>query len=436
VASSRAGVATLVTVLAVCGCLVAVGSTPVGTQPVPIDGSVRSTATPDATLVSTDVTDGRFHEPVGRTAQRRGVVDPRSTAVGPSPARPSGTATADASDPVDVAWIDGGGSRTPPADPSLAPRRRPVRFSACPGVRFVDGPVRLGADTDVRIRVRNAATGATVTFAPDAPETVPVDAVSVCPTDAVQGELAVRPADGGGEYRELSAPAHGPASPFRSGTYDPYAVAVLDGQGRVRGTSSPRRHGTSIPLEAVAFNGSALALEIGPPVPGDAVPVVVVLDDAGIVHRLAMRRAPADGVFVTSVAAVDFHPEETLYAELRRLDNSTAATGPTGPPLLTLFRVRILADERVDGPVVNRSRRGGDASGGPPPVIGDRPPTDPDGDGAYEDVDGDGEFSVLDVVAFLEAFDEPAVAGTPAPFDFDADGDVSVVDVVRLLAEL
>jgi PKD repeat protein len=71
----------------------------------------------------------------------------------------------------------------------------------------------------------------------------------------------------------------------------------------------------------------------------------------------------------------------------------------------------------------------------PPPVSETgAPPTDPDGDGLFEDVDGNDQATILDVVAFLAAFDEPTVTQNPAAFDFTGDGRISILDVVALLA--
>lgn len=71
-----------------------------------------------------------------------------------------------------------------------------------------------------------------------------------------------------------------------------------------------------------------------------------------------------------------------------------------------------------------------------PIVVADRSATDPDGDARYEDVDGDGRFGVLDVAAFLDAYDERTVRGYTGAFDFDGDGRVSIQDVAVLLEEL
>jgi len=83
---------------------------------------------------------------------------------------------------------------------------------------------------------------------------------------------------------------------------------------------------------------------------------------------------------------------------------------------------------------------GGYGDSGPPSPPGDvtgngRVATDPDGDGRYEDVTGDGRFTVIDVVAFLEVFDD-VPAEERAFFDFDSDGRLSIVDVGALLTEI
>jgi len=62
-------------------------------------------------------------------------------------------------------------------------------------------------------------------------------------------------------------------------------------------------------------------------------------------------------------------------------------------------------------------------------------PTDPDGDGLYEDVTGDGRFSIVDVAAFLDLFDDEAVTAQPRPFDFNDDGKIDILDVATLLGE-
>jgi hypothetical protein len=52
-----------------------------------------------------------------------------------------------------------------------------------------------------------------------------------------------------------------------------------------------------------------------------------------------------------------------------------------------------------------------------------------------EDANGDGRFTVLDVVAFLDAYD--AIAPSDAPhYDVDGNGRLSILDVAALLAEL
>jgi hypothetical protein len=61
-------------------------------------------------------------------------------------------------------------------------------------------------------------------------------------------------------------------------------------------------------------------------------------------------------------------------------------------------------------------------------------PGDVDGDDRVEDVNGDGQFTVLDVVAFLDTFD--STNDDPARFDHTGDGAVTIHDVAALLDEV
>ena len=75
-------------------------------------------------------------------------------------------------------------------------------------------------------------------------------------------------------------------------------------------------------------------------------------------------------------------------------------------------------------------------TGGLSPVVGNSPPTDPDGDGRYEDINGDGTFDIVDVQALFANLDSDVVQNNPEAFDFNGDGQVDVVDVQALFAEL
>ena len=71
-----------------------------------------------------------------------------------------------------------------------------------------------------------------------------------------------------------------------------------------------------------------------------------------------------------------------------------------------------------------------------PPIVGDSPPTDPDGDGRYEDLNGDGEVNYADVVDLFEGFDSSAVRNNPGAYDFDGNGRLDFDDVVTLFKSL
>jgi len=72
-----------------------------------------------------------------------------------------------------------------------------------------------------------------------------------------------------------------------------------------------------------------------------------------------------------------------------------------------------------------------------PPVAGENPPLDLNGDGLYRDIYGDGEFDIFDVQALFDNLDSPAVQENPEVFDFTGDGGpVTIFDVQALFEDL
>jgi subtilisin family serine protease len=70
----------------------------------------------------------------------------------------------------------------------------------------------------------------------------------------------------------------------------------------------------------------------------------------------------------------------------------------------------------------------------PPPVVGDDPPQDLDGDGLYEDINGDGSFTVGDVQALFDSLSSIRRQQNPQLFNFDGKEppEVTVSDVQAL----
>lgn len=79
-----------------------------------------------------------------------------------------------------------------------------------------------------------------------------------------------------------------------------------------------------------------------------------------------------------------------------------------------------------------------DLPSGPPPVVGDARPGDPDGDGLYEDVNGDGDATPGDATVLFDAiFDgDAAVTGNVGAFDFSGDGRLVPGDATVLFGEV
>lgn len=71
-----------------------------------------------------------------------------------------------------------------------------------------------------------------------------------------------------------------------------------------------------------------------------------------------------------------------------------------------------------------------------PPVVGEEPPRDLNGDGLYRDIDGDGEFDIFDIQALFDNRNSEAVQNNVEQFDFNGDGGVDIFDVQRLFQDL
>jgi hypothetical protein len=70
------------------------------------------------------------------------------------------------------------------------------------------------------------------------------------------------------------------------------------------------------------------------------------------------------------------------------------------------------------------------------PVVGERGPTDPDGDGRFEDVDGDGQAGYDDVVTLFEHLDGVDDRADADRFDFNDNGRIDHGDLVTLFESI
>jgi PKD repeat protein len=72
---------------------------------------------------------------------------------------------------------------------------------------------------------------------------------------------------------------------------------------------------------------------------------------------------------------------------------------------------------------VSKSDGGGD---GPPPVTGENPPTDSDGDGLYEDINGDGDLTISDVQVLFQHLNSSVVQNNAELFNFSGNDSTEV----------
>jgi len=73
-----------------------------------------------------------------------------------------------------------------------------------------------------------------------------------------------------------------------------------------------------------------------------------------------------------------------------------------------------------------------------PPITGENPPQDLNGDGLYRDINGDGQFGISDVQIFFQNFNSDAVQNNPEAFNFDQSEplEVTISDVQALFLDL
>ncbi|PSP37739.1 hypothetical protein BRC66_06105, partial [Halobacteriales archaeon QH_2_66_30] len=74
---------------------------------------------------------------------------------------------------------------------------------------------------------------------------------------------------------------------------------------------------------------------------------------------------------------------------------------------------------------------------GPPPVVGDDPPQDLNGDGLYRDVNGDGQLTIADVQVFFNNRNDPVVQNNAEFFNFDGaePAEVTIADIQALFQD-
>jgi len=246
-----------------------------------------------------------------------------------------------------------------------------------------------------------------------------------------------------------------PSAPAPDGVFDAVRVDHDTGTAADAGVAACT-NGTSRSVLACGYDPGPTAVELAPQeTDGDAVVVRAVnLSEGGFVA--VHRRSFVDGNATGSLLGRTGYLEAGLHTDVRVPVDGLDA----GAELVAVVyrddgdgRFEFVTSEgATDRPYTNTytpsagnvTDEAGDVIGdrarvavtGAPVVVGDRPATDPDGDGAFEDVDGNGRFDTMDVANFLETFDRPVVRDDPEKFDFNADGRVNVLDVAALLDRL
>ncbi|MFC6837059.1 alkaline phosphatase PhoX [Halomarina ordinaria] len=206
--------------------------------------------------------------------------------------------------------------------------------------------------------------------------------------------------------------------------YQPNVLVDVESVTVARGGSATADvRASSLPA---GFSGARLTVSV-------ADPNVAAIGDVSFPEELGLAEAEVakSGSSATfRVADVGEHVQPGgRRVTLASLDVHARGAGTTE------LEVEIHAMDDEDGDAIDAEARTGVVATGPPAVVGDHAPTDPDGDGHYEDVDGDGDVDDDDVQALFENVDAEGVTESDDAFDFNENGDVDYDDVVSLAEE-
>ncbi|MFB6163009.1 MAG: alkaline phosphatase PhoX [Halococcoides sp.] len=193
------------------------------------------------------------------------------------------------------------------------------------------------------------------------------------------------------------------------------------------------RSGTTASADVTAsmlpegFSGARLTVTVADPAVVE-INSVAVPDDLG----LTASTVGQDGATATLTIA-DLNGAIQAGAIDRSLATLELSPGAAGTTDLSVTIDR-LDDE--SGSAIDAEADRGVVVTGPPSIMGERPPTDPDGDGRYEDLNGNGRLDYSDVVALFNHLDADSVALNTAAFDFNENGRMDFDDVVDLFEEV
>ena len=124
-----------------------------------------------------------------------------------------------------------------------------------------------------------------------------------------------------------------------------------------------------------------------------------------------------DGLVTVTISGVEVGADGSFASEVEFLDDEEGDVIAFG----------------TDGYTIDESESGD----GPPPVVGDDPPQDLNGDGFYRDIDGDDEFTIGDVQLFFRNRNSAVVQSNAAAFNFDSEAtvEVTISDVQALFLD-
>jgi hypothetical protein len=292
-----------------------------------------------------------------------------------------------------------------------------------------DGGLSLGCG-----RLYTGTTGGTV-YAIDADDGTELDTFEVA---GIIEEVSARR----GSVWALGAPTSsgvtGEASENRAYRLDgssdsqPAEVSVgLDPDTLGLGTDQQRQAGVVVGSAENGIGGYEVTAEVGDPGVATITDIVPAGDPDS--SQVSIRNDGSRADVTVDMGGGAFDPGDVEVASLTFSGESTGSTTVS----LSGVSVKDEAGEAYDVTEVTGADVTVSDEPGPPPVVGDDPPQDLNGDGLYRDVNGDGQLTIADVQVFFNNRNDPVVQNNAEFFNFDGaePAEVTIADIQALFQD-
>jgi hypothetical protein len=222
----------------------------------------------------------------------------------------------------------------------------------------------LGAQSEYTIRITKPATGEQVTLPiQSGDQTYTVSELEINPGNLIEGQTEITIQNPNGNFSFVDVEVQGELSMFQNETFAKYEVQVVDQSGNAVATTEPRSRGVRYELEKrdIEYNGSAIAISRPPGVDSNWY-VALIQNKGGFREEiLEFNNQPGTDFFVASIENTDFNDSQEFGINIYKNESKLLRDEIISPSGL-----KITDEQRVSGPVGNRSQSGTGGGGGGP----------------------------------------------------------------------